>query len=432
MAVFSARSQLQALLDVEVALAAAAADVGLIPASAVDDIRSAARSDRFDVEALEADAANAGNIVIPLVNRLTETVAAINPSSARYLHFGATSQDILDTALVVQLRASKEDLAAPLSRAVTALAAIARAHASTPMAGRTWLQQASPTTFGLKAAGWLDLIARSHERLAAAFDRCMVVQLGGASGTLAALGPSGGAVTEAFARRLSLGVPDLPWHTHRDRLAEIACAMGITCGALGKVGRDLVLLAQSELGEAAEAAVPGRGASSSMPHKRNPVRAVAAFTASIRAPGLVATMLAAMPQEHERAAGGWQAEWKTMPELTTVTSDAAQAIAEAVSNLTVSPDRMRENLGRSGGIAVAEALALALRERLPRADAMALVERLSRTAERDGRTLREVASEDAEIQQWFSAREVESLLQPENFLGSAGRFIDRVLQRWSV
>ena len=272
----SAPDFLQALLDVEVALAVAEVEAGVIPASCLPDIRAVARAELYDGAALAGEAARDGNVVIPLVRKLTEAVGARNAESARYVHRGATSQDIMDTALVLQLRAAGKTIEDSLTRAMTAAAALAREHALTPMPGRTWLQHASPTTFGLKAAGWLDMLGRCRVRLHDAVDRAQVVQLGGASGTLASLGDAGPAVAEAMARELALRVPSMPWHTQRDRIAEVSAAFGIACGALGKVGRDLTLLGQSEV---AETLADGGGGSSSMPHKQNPVRAVTAVAA---------------------------------------------------------------------------------------------------------------------------------------------------------
>ncbi len=423
------REYLQALLDVEVALAVAEAEAGVIPASCVADIRAAARAEAFDAAALAAEAAGAGNVVIPLVRKLTEAVAARNPESARYVHRGATSQDIMDTAVVLRLRAAGALLVADLTRAMHASAALAREHAATPMPGRTWLQHASPTTFGLKAAGWLDMLGRSRERITDSVDRALVVQLGGAAGTLASLGKDGPAVTDSLARQLGLRVPAMPWHSHRDRIVEVAAALGIACGALGKIGRDLTLLAQSEVAEVFEKP-SSRGGSSSMPHKQNPVRAVTAVTAAIRAPGLVATMVAAMPQEHERAAGGWQAEWETLADLLRVTQESVDAIANTLGDVQLDPTAMREHLGLHGGVAMAEGLAAALMEHLSRTDAMAHVERLSRVAVRDRRPLRELASADPEVSRWLSPDAIEHALAPENFLGSAPLFVARVLKQW--
>lgn len=429
-AAFTDAARVQAMLDVEVALAEVEAELGLIPSSAVAPIRNAARAELYDLSALAADAAAAGNLAIPLVRQLTSLVAVDNPDAARHVHVGATSQDVIDTALVLQLRRAVSVVLDHLHTAADAAATLARKHVSTPMAGRTWLQQASPTTFGLKAAGWLDVVARARVRVATTLDHALVVQFGGASGTLAALGHNGPAVADALARRLKLAVPEMPWHTQRDRLADLAGALGVTCGSLGKIGRDLALLAQTEVGEVFEATAPGRGGSSSMPHKRNPVSAAVAIGAAVRAPGLVATMLAAMPQEHERGIGGWQAEWETLPDLVVITAGAARAIADALASPTVDVVRMRENLDADGGVALAESLAAALAMRLGRPEAMARVERACKRAMESKRALRDVAVESAEIVEHISPAEIERVLTADNYVGAAHVFVDRVLERW--
>lgn len=429
---FSGHAALQAMLDVEVALAAAQAELGVVPEAAAAAIARAARLERFDLAALESAALRAGNLAIPLVERLTELVAAEAEGAARHVHRGATSQDVMDTALVLQLRAAAAVHAELLTRAARACAALAREHAATPMPGRTWLQQASPVTFGLKAAGWLDMIARCRERSAQAFDGAMVVQLGGASGTLAALGERGPDVAEALARRLSLRAPEIPWHSLRDRIAEVGCALGVACGALGKIGRDLTLLSQTEVGEVFETPAAGRGGSSSMPHKQNPVRAVRLVAAATRAPGLVATLLSAMPQEHERAAGGWQAEWETLPGLVRLALDSARTAAEALENLTVDPARMRANLQARGGAALAEGLAVALVAHLDRGQAIAAVARACRAADESGRPLVEAAAADPEISRHMTRDAIARALSPDHFLGAAPVFVDRVLRRFPL
>ena len=310
---FSGRAQLQGMLDVEAALAGAEAAVGVVPASCVEPIRAAARAELYDCARIADEATETGNPVIPVVRRLTERVAAADADAARFVHWGATSQDVLDTGLVLQLRAAAPAVIDHLARGARAAAGHARRYAGATMAGRTWLQQATPVTFGLKAAGWADALDRAWRRLAAALDEALVLQFGGAAGTLAALGSQGLAVTGALAARLGLPAPDLPWHAHRDRFAQLACALGVAAGAAGKIGRDVALLAQTEVGEVAERAAPGRGGSSTMPQKRNPVAAATALAAAGRAPGLVATMLGALVQEHERGLGGWQVEWDRCP-----------------------------------------------------------------------------------------------------------------------
>jgi 3-carboxy-cis,cis-muconate cycloisomerase len=289
-------ARLQGMLDFEAALARAGARVGLFPMEAAEAIARKCRAALFDEERLADAAARAGNPAIPMVSALTALVAAENAEAARYVHLGATSQDAMDTGLVLQLRRLCEGLSRDLRRLSAALARLAAEHRETVVAGRTWLQQAPPVTFGLKAAGWLDAIGRHAERLAHLAPRALVLQFGGASGTLASLGGRGLEVAEALSRELRLPLPAMPWHAHRDRLAELAAFLGILAGTLGKIGRDVSLLMQTEVAEAFEPAGEGRGVSSAMPQKRNPVASSVALAAATRAPGLVATLLSAMSQ----------------------------------------------------------------------------------------------------------------------------------------
>jgi 3-carboxy-cis,cis-muconate cycloisomerase len=429
-AAFTPIRRTQAMLDVEVALAEALAEAAVIPASSVAPIRTAARAERYDLALLATEAVEAGNHLMPLVRHLTREVAGSDATAAGHVHWGATSQDVIDTALVLQLRDAGADVLAALDAAADAAAALAERHAATPIAGRTWLQQATPTTFGLKAAGWLDGLARAHRRLAVALDDARTLQFGGATGTLATLGAAGPAVTEALARRLGLRVPELPWHTERSRLVDVACACGLACGTLGKVGGDLILLAQTEVAEVREAAVPGRGGSSSMPHKHNPVASVVAAAAALQAPGLVATMLAAMPQAHERGAGGWQAEWDTLPALVAVTGRSAAAIAAALATLEIDAVRMRANLDLAGGVARAEGLVAALAPIIGRSQALTLVEAVCRRAVSGGEPLAATAAAAPEVRAHLDPAAITAALAPENFAGSSRLFVDRVLARW--
>jgi 3-carboxy-cis,cis-muconate cycloisomerase len=429
-AVFTLDRRVQAMLDVEAALAEALAEAGVIPAPCVASIRAAARADRYDLAALTAEAADAGNLLIPLVRHLTRHVAASDPAAAAHVHWGATSQDVIDTGLVLQLRDAVSDILTALDAAADAAADLAARHVATPIAGRTWLQQATPTTFGAKAATWLDGLARARQRLGLALDDALTVQFGGASGTLSTLGPAGPAVADALARRLDLRVPDLPWHTERSRLVDVACALGLACGTLGKVAGDVILLAQTEVGEAREAPGPGRGGSSAMPHKQNPIASVVAAAAAVQAPGLVATMLAAMPQEHERAAGAWQAEWDTLPALVTLAARSAHAMAGALTTLVVDDARMRANLDLAGGIARAEGLVAALSPTLGRPQALAVVEAACRQAQSSGRTLADVAADTAEVRASLDPAGIAAALDPLAAAGSSRVFVDRVLARW--
>jgi 3-carboxy-cis,cis-muconate cycloisomerase len=424
----SDRARLQALLAVEVALAEAEAQVGIVPSSAVPAIARAAGAD-YDLAALAQEAARAGNVVVPLVRHLTRQVASIDPEAARYVHWGATSQDILDTGLVLQLRGAFPPLLGWFERAAAAAARHARRHRTTPMAGRTWLRQATPTTFGLKAAGWLDALERVRRRMDDACSGALVVQFGGASGTLAALGPSALAVSAALSERLGLQAPPAPWHAHRDRIAHLACTLGVAAGTLGKIAKDLALLGQTEVNEVS--AAHDEGTSSTMPHKRNPVAAAVALAAAVRVPGLVATLLAAMPQEHERGLGGWHAEWDVMPEIVLLVAGAARSVAEALDDLVVDVDRMQRNLAITGGLTQAEAVTMELARHMGKAEAHALVEAACRRAESKGRPLADALAEDAAVMRVMSRDSLARRLSPDAHLGAAGELVDRVLAHWN-
>ncbi|HXD16244.1 MAG TPA: 3-carboxy-cis,cis-muconate cycloisomerase [Vicinamibacterales bacterium] len=423
----SDRARLQAMLDVEAALADVEAELGVVPRSAVEPIRAAADAGRYDVRAIAAAAARDGNLAIPLVRHLTKDVEAIDASAARYVHWGATSQDILDTGLVLQLQRAVPPILAHLDRAAAAAASHARRHVDTVMAGRTWLQHATPVTFGVKAAGWLDALMRQRASLALALEEARVVQFGGASGTLAALGDQGIAVADRLASRLGLAAPDVPWHAHRDRLARLACALGVTCGTLGKIARDVSLLAQTEVGEAAE---QQGGGSSAMPHKRNPIGASVALAAAVRAPGLVATLLAAMPQEHERGLGGWQAEWTTLPELVLVTAGASRAVASMLDGLVVDAARMRENLERTGGLIASERVSMALAAHVGRTDAHRLVEHAAERTQGGG-TFADALAGDPDVTRHLTRDEIERQLSAESYVGAVRALVERVLRRFA-
>jgi 3-carboxy-cis,cis-muconate cycloisomerase len=327
---------LQAMLEVEAALARACAGAGVISAERAEAIAGACRPELFDVAAIGAEAANVGNPAEPLVRALRARLG--DDPAADDVHRGATSQDIVDSAAMLVVRRALEPVLADLRGAADAAARLAAEHRDIVMIGRTLMQQAVPTTFGLKAAGWLVALDESTERLR---EVRLAAQLGGAAGTLAGLGPG---VLGRFARELGLDEPVLPWHTDRTRIAELAGALGEACGAIAKVAGDVVLLAQTEVGEVREG-VAGRGGSSAMAHKRNPVAAISARAAARQAPGLVATLLASMEQEHERAAGGWHAEWPALRALLQFTGSAAAWLRDCLENLEVDAERMRANVG---------------------------------------------------------------------------------------
>ncbi|MBI3975167.1 MAG: 3-carboxy-cis,cis-muconate cycloisomerase [Armatimonadetes bacterium] len=423
-AVFSAASQVQRMLDFEAALARAQAGAGLIPSEAAEAIAARCRAELFDLAALSHDAAVAGTPAIPLVRMLT---GLLDGPARRFVHWGATSQDAMDTGMMLQTRDGLDLLAARLLDIAGVCAALAERHRHTPMAGRTLLQHAVPITFGLKAARWLALTTRLVRRLRDLRARGLAVQLGGAAGTLAALGQDGIRVTELLARELDLAAPALPWHAERDRVAEIAAIVGIVAGAMAKVATDMALLAQTEVGEASTRAPAGAARSSAMPHKRNPAAAITAIAAARLAMGTVPTLLAGLVQEHERAAGGWQAEWDALPRLFRLTAGAVEWVHRAVEGLEVDPARMRANLGLTDGLIMAEALMMALAPHLGRDEAYRVVQRASDRAAQTGTPLQKVAAADEQIRAALPPDRIERAFDVAGYLGSTDRFIDRAL-----
>jgi 3-carboxy-cis,cis-muconate cycloisomerase len=425
--IFSDLGRLQGMLDFEAALARAEASTGLIPSEVVVDIEAACRAELYDVDALAIAIGSAGNSAIPLVKALGARIAGHNPLAERYVHLGATSQDVMDSGLVLQLRSAVALLDRDLGRLAAALAEQAVRYADTVMAGRTWLQQATPVTLGMKIAGWLGAITRHRQRLVELKPRLLCLQFGGASGSLAALGDQAFPVAEALARELQLNLPDQPWHTQRDRLVEFASLLGLIAGSLGKVGRDLSLLMQTEAGELFEPSAPGKGGSSTMPHKRNPVAAAVMIGAATRAPGLVSTMFAAMPQEHERSLGLWHAEWETLPELCCLVSGSLQHALQVVPGLEVDAERMSRNLQLTQGLVLAEAVSIALAQRLGRDVAHHLIERCCREAVARGVHLGEVLGGEAQVRAELSTAQLNQLLDPAHYLGQAQRWVERAV-----
>ena len=426
-ALFTDRARLQGMLDFEAALARAEASVGVIPAAAAPAIAAKARTELFDLAELARGAALSGNLAIPMVKRLTALVAASDAEAARFVHWGATSQDAIDTGLILQLRAYLDWLSPELDALAANLRTLVARHRATPMVARTWLQQALPTTFGLKAAGWLDAVERMRSRFAEARPRLLALQFGGAAGTLAALGTRGMDVATALSADLALSLPAVPWHGARDRIAETAALLGLLTGTLGKMARDISLCMQTEVGELFEPAGEGRGGSSTMPHKRNPVAAASILAAATRAPALIATCMSAMVQEHERAVGGWQAEWSALPELCRLAGGALRRSNELIAGLEVDAARMRANLDATRGLIMAEAVQMALGQKLGRLAAHDLVEAACKRAVQQGRHLRDVLAEEPAVKKELSAEALAALFEPGNYLGVADRLIGRVL-----
>jgi 3-carboxy-cis,cis-muconate cycloisomerase len=419
---FSDRSILEAMLAFEIGLARAEARLGVIPLPAARAIEKAASHSLYEANELAANSLQSATVSIPLVKALTEQVKQIDPTAAGFVHWGATSQDVADTAIVLVLQKSRDILEADLTRLEHALAQLSNRHAGTVMLGRTLLQAASPTTFGFKVAGWLGAIRRNHTRLDAAFEEALILQFGGAAGTLASLGDQGVAVGKALSAELGIGYAEAPWHTHRDRLAALMCALGVLVGSLGKMARDISLLSQNEIAEAAEPTAEGRGGSSAMPHKQNPVGCTLSLSAAYRVPGLVSTFLSSMVQEHERAVGGWQSEWATISAIVQAVGLAATSMADVGEGLTVNAARMRENIEATHGTIFAERATILLAKKLGRDAARKVVEQAVRKSIANKRNFAHVLVEMAEAKNALDASTVKDLQSPESYLGVAEQF----------
>jgi 3-carboxy-cis,cis-muconate cycloisomerase len=425
--IFSDRGTLQGMLDFEAALAHAEARVGIIPAEHATAISEKCRAELFDVNALSIVAADAGNVAIPLVKALTALVARENETAARSVHWGATSQDIIDTGLVLQLQQALDFFDAELRKLADACAKQADLHRHTVMAGRTWLQHATPITFGLKAAGWLSAIERLRSRIADCRQRVLVIQFGGASGTLASLGERGLDVSKELAQELKLAMPNMPWHSQRDNLVEVAAILGMLTGSLGKIARDISLMMQTEIGEAFEPGAEGKGGSSTMPHKRNPVSCAVVIAAATRVPALVSSMLSGMAQEHERGLGGWQAEWQTLPEICLLASSALEHTVHMIEGLEIDAQRMQTNLDLTQGLIFAEAVSMALAQHIGRAQAHYAIEQASQRALAGKQHLRDVLANEAQVTTHLNQAALEKLFDAKNYLGATEQFIGRVL-----
>lgn len=411
------------MLVFEAALADVEARAAVIPSGAAKAIIAQCRLEAFDVDAIYREAIHTGSPVIPLVRMLSDLVA---PEGRQYVHWGATSQDVIDTAMVLQMRDGLVLLESDLLDVCVVCAKFADLHRYTLMAGRTLMQQAVPIPFGLKAARWLGMLSRQVEALREQ-RRALALQFGGAAGTLAALGDRGLDVAALLATELGLVLPDAPWHAERDRIAGIAGTLSVVAGTVAKIAQDIVLLAQTEVGEVAEGPAAGKGGSSAMPQKHNPVGATLTLAAARLALGQAPLITAAMVQEHERAAGSWQAEWAAVPNLFCYTAGAIAHLLTTVQGLQIDTDRMRKNLDCSNGLVMAEGLAMALAPHIGRLEAQRIVQDVCRRVVNDDRSLGEVAGEDPNICAVLSAKEIESAVDPTNYLGSAEKFIERVL-----
>jgi 3-carboxy-cis,cis-muconate cycloisomerase len=422
-ALFGDESVLRAMLEFETALALAEARCGVIPSQAADAISAAAKHRDFDISVLADAAFRAGTPVIPLVKMLTEQVRKADAQAARFVHWGATSQDVADTAMSLLLKRAEPILSADLLRLETSLAGLAGRHKDSVMLGRTLLQPAPPVTFGLKAAGWLASVRRGRRRFRQALDAAAVLQFGGASGTLASLGDRGIPVAEALNSGLGLGdLPAAPWHTQRDELATLICSCGVLTGSLGKMARDMSLLMQDEVGEATETGGEGRGGSSTMPNKRNPTACALTLAAAYRVPGQVASFLSALVQEHERGIGGWQAEWPIIAAVVQSTGVAIASMAEVAEGLSIHPQKMRLNIENTNGAIFAERAMMLLGTKLGRDVAHRILEAAAKKSAEDGRKLSAVLAEIPEVTVHLGPAELGQLETPQQYLGSAEAF----------
>jgi 3-carboxy-cis,cis-muconate cycloisomerase len=421
----SDESLLAAMARFEAALARASK--GFVPPGHAETIAGACAAAQFDSAKLAQEARRAGTLAIPFVKALT---AQVPGEAARYVHFGATSQDVIDTAVALGLKGAAQRIAALARATGDAAAALADLHRNTPTAARTLLQPAVPVPFGWKAAVWLSLLTNSLPRFRAAVDEACVLQFGGPAGTLSAFGTQGDAVSANLAKELDLRNPAIPWHSARQGFARLGSEAAILAGVAGKIARDVSLLMQPEIGEALEPAGPGRGGSSALPHKRNPVASLLALEAGQRAPGLVATLLANLTPEHERGLGQWQGQWFTLRSLLCAAASGLAAVSEVLAGLEVRPEAMAANLDRTQGLVFSEAVALRLGQTLGKSAAHALTEKLCARAVQEGQHLRDIMRFDAEVSKIVPPAELEALFDARRAFGSAGAMIDRVLATW--
>jgi 3-carboxy-cis,cis-muconate cycloisomerase len=422
--IWSDENRTQRYLDFEAALARAQASIGMISKQAAAEIARVCRVENIDFARLEKETLNIGYPVLGVVHQIASLCEG---DAGNYCHWGATTQDITDTATVLQMRESFELIGGMLDAAIAATAKLARDHRDTPMAGRSNLQQAVPITFGFKMARLLATLRRHKQRLAELRPRLEVFEFGGACGTLASLGDRGLDVQAALADELGLAQPEIAWHTERDRIAEAGCFLGLLTGTLGKFATDLKLMMQTEVGEASEPFVPNRGSSSTMPQKRNPISSVyiTACAASVRQH--VAALLDAMMEDHERATGPWEIEWIVLPSIFTLAAGALKQAVFVLEGLEVHADQMAANLDLTHGLIVSEAVMMGLAPALGRDRAHDLVYELCHRAGSESTPLSELLRQNKEISSQLNADKIKQLTDPAGYLGLAGVMVDRVL-----
>lgn len=429
--IFSDYALLQYMIQAEVALAKAQAEVGVIPEAAAETIAHVAQTQSIqaiDFDKLAIAAGLAGNVAIPFVKQFTAAVKAVDEDASRYVHWGATSQDILDTACILQAQSAFKIIELQLQTAYSTSLDLAEKYRTEVMIGRTWLQQALPITFGYKAARWASSFKRDLDRLEQIKMRVLTAQLGGAVGSLASLTDQGSLVVEAYARALQLTAPICTWHGERDRIAEMASFLAIVTGNTGKMARDWSLMMQTEVAEVFEPIAHGRGGSSTMPHKRNPVAAASILAAANRVPALMSSVYQSMVQEHERSLGSWHAEWLALPEIFQLCAGALARTIDVLQGLDVNSENMRRNIESTNGLIMAEAVMMALAAKIGRLNAHHLVEQACKQALAEKCHLYDVISQITEVQQYFDAEELQLIFKPESYLGTIQAQIDAVLK----
>jgi 3-carboxy-cis,cis-muconate cycloisomerase len=429
-ACFDARATLARMLEFEAALAHAQARLGMIPAQAAAHIAAECVVDYYDIEAIKCETAASSSAAIPVVNALTARVAARDPSAALYVHWGSSTQDVMDSALMLQARAGLGALLARLGHIADSLAALTRGHHETLMVARTLSQHALPTTFGYKCGLWLEAMVSAGVELSR-LGRALPVQFGGAAGTLAAYGGRGLALRDALASDLGLAAV-LPWHTDRSVIRALAAGLAMTAASAGKLANDLLLMMQSEVGELREAAGPGRGGSTALPHKRNPVAAIAVTAGAHRVPGQLAALFACFDHGHERASGAWHAEWQSLRELFVTLGAMLEQLDTALRGIEVNTVAMRANLESSRGLVMAEAVVMALAVTLGRSAAQALVKRAVASAAADDRPLYDVLCEEHAVVELLGREGLAGAMDPRAYLGSSAEMVVVILARYAA
>lgn len=419
---FSDAESITQMLRVEATLAEAQANKGLFSKAVAKTIKASCTVSEIDIEKLKTELSLGGNAAIPLVKQLTQIMKSKDANAAKFIHLGATSQDVVDTAMVLQIQEYIIWLNKKINVLEELLVSLTQKHRQTIMIGRTLLQQAKPTTFGFKTAGWLAAVSRSKQRLEQVKKRVLVIQLGGAVGN----GNTNISIEiqEEFARLLGLQ-PSFTWHSHRDNLAETASVLGILSGSLGKIAKDISLLMQTEVGEVFEGAAEGKGGSSTMPHKRNPVTCVAILANSNRVPHLVASLLSAMPQEHERSVGLWHSEWEVLIEIMQLTAGSLEKSIALLEGLEVDENRMSANLELTKGLIYAENIALALAQKIGKSEAHEWIEKACKKAVEEQKHLKEVV-----LEMNIDVIDLDSLFDPKNAIGLSLELIDQVVKKY--